>query len=357
MAEAPDLLPDQEPGCPHPRETFALYGHQEAEHALATALAGPRMHHAWIIAGPKGCGKATLAYRVARRALGAAPLDPATLATSPDDPVCRKIGNGAHPDVRTATRWHVGENKIGASIAVDTIRSLTSFFELCADDAGGRRVAIIDAADEMNPNAANALLKTLEEPPPGALILLVTHAPGRLLPTIKSRCRRIDLKPLDDAILSQATKITDDTLIGLARGAPGRALALGSLGAGGQYRALSTWLSMLPKASRKGAQQLAASAGTVEKFKLFADILADWLARAARAGTGLAISEIEPGESLIMARLAQAAGPEACGKLWTGIQQVRGQVEGINLDPTAAVLHTLNLVAAGLAGNATTHTQ
>ena len=348
MAEAVDL-PDQEPGCPHPREVFGLIGHEAAERSLARALDGPRMHHAWIIAGARGTGKATLAYRLARRALGARPLSDGTLATDPDDPVCRKIAQGAHLDLRTATRLNVGENKVGASIAVDTIRTLTGFFGLSADGGSGRRVAIIDAADEMNANAANALLKTLEEPPPGALLVLVTHAPGRLLPTIRSRCRRVDLGPVEADILSAATGISDPALLGLARGAPGRAIALRGAGAASLYRDLSAWLSMLPKPSRKGAQQLAATAGKVETFKLFADMLCDWLARAARAGTGMAIGEIEPGESLIMARLAAQAGPEACGRLWAEVQHLRAQVEGINLEPGAAVLHGLNRVAAVLA--------
>lgn len=341
-------LPDQEPGCPHPRAVFSLIGHAMAERALARALDGPRMHHGWIIAGPRGTGKATLAYRLARRALGARALVPDTLASDPDDPVCRKIAQGAHPDLRTATRWHVGDNKIGATIAVDTIRTLTGFFGLSADAAGGRRVAIIDAADEMNANAANALLKTLEEPPAGALLLLVTHAPGRLLPTIRSRCRRIDLGRVDDASLIAGTGISDPAILGLARGAPGRAIALRGAGAAGLYRELSAWLSMLPKPSRKAALQLAAAAGKVETFKLFSEMLGDWLARAGRAGTGLAIDEIEAGESLIMARLAAQAAPDACGRLWSEIQRLRAQVEAINLEPGAAVLHGLNLVATGL---------
>lgn len=340
-------LPDQAAGCAHPRDVFSLIGHKAIDQQLRESLGGPRMHHAWIIAGPRGIGKATMAYRLARLALGATPLDKYSLACSGDDPVARKIAQGAHPDLRTATRYNVEAGKAGQAIAVDTIRALTSFFELSADDRSGRRVAIIDAADEMNANAANALLKTLEEPPAGALLLLVTHAPGKLLPTIRSRCRRIDLAPVSDGDLQAGTGISDRALITMADGAPGRALALKSAGAADLYRDLSAWLARLPNAPASGIQKLAARAGSTATFPLFADLLADWLARAARAGAGLEIREIEAGESLIMARIAGGAGGEACARLWSDLQRLRGQVEGVNLDPAAAANHMLNQLHTG----------
>jgi DNA polymerase-3 subunit delta' len=173
--------PDQEPGSPHPRAVFKLFGHEAAEAELAASLLGGRSHHAWLITGPKGVGKATLAYRFARRLLGAAHEATSPLASAPDDPVSRKIAQGSHADLRTATRLDPEKGEIKRDVTVAAIRDLTQFFTMTADGAGGARVGIVDCADDMSSNAANALLKTLEEPPPGGTLILLAHAPGRLL--------------------------------------------------------------------------------------------------------------------------------------------------------------------------------
>jgi DNA polymerase-3 subunit delta' len=175
---------------PHPRDVFAIDGVEAAELAFLDALDRGRLHHAWLLTGPEGVGKATLAYRMARRLLGARP-DPAfgALGSAPTDFVSRQVAARSHPDLMVLERA-TDDGKARKSIPVDEARLLPAFFAN-SPAVSPYRVAIIDAADDLNVNAANAVLKTLEEPPARGVILLVSHSPGRLLPTIRSRCRRL----------------------------------------------------------------------------------------------------------------------------------------------------------------------
>src|ERR1700677_2098107 len=188
----------------HPRETTALSGHREAELALLNAYRSGRIPHAWLIGGPLGIGKATLAYRMARfvlahRNAGAAGVQRAeTLQLDPADPVARHVAAGAHGSLLTLQRTLNDKGVLRTVITVDETRETISFFGSTAA-AEGWRVCIVDTVDELNPNAANALLKILEEPPRQSLFLLVSHSPGRVLPPILSRCRRLPLRPLSNA--------------------------------------------------------------------------------------------------------------------------------------------------------------
>lgn len=177
---------------PHPRDVFDYKDGSGAEQAFLDAQARGRLHHAWLLCGPEGVGKATFAYRAARRLLGAAP-DPARglLGAAPNDPVCRQVASQSHPDLLVLERA-VEDGKTKKFIAVDDARRMPEFFSK-APGSAPFRVAIIDSVDEMNINAANAVLKTLEEPPERGVIFLVSHAPGKLLPTIRSRCRRLKI--------------------------------------------------------------------------------------------------------------------------------------------------------------------
>lgn len=192
---------DRLEGAPHPREREVLVGHREAEQALLEAYLGPRMHHAWLITGPEGIGKATLAYRFARFILAhpdprLVPAGKADLAVPNENPVARRIIAGSHPDLLAIRRIaEAGKDRIPQDISVNAVRQLVPFFGATAGE-GGWRIAVVDAADELNRSSANALLKLLEEPPARALFLIVAHMPGRLLPTIRSRCRMLALKPL-----------------------------------------------------------------------------------------------------------------------------------------------------------------
>lgn len=198
--------PDEWP--PAPRKNRKLSGHETAEQTLLGAWNSGRMPHAWLISGPRGVGKATLAYRVARfvlaEAAGAAggglfgETAPDGLAVAADHPVARRVDSGGHSDLLTVTRSPDPKSgKLRSGIVVDDVRRLGSFLALTTGE-GSWRVVIVDAADELNRSAANALLKRLEEPPARTLFLLVAHMPGRLLPTIRSRCRALALAPLPE---------------------------------------------------------------------------------------------------------------------------------------------------------------
>lgn len=217
---------------PHPNASFDLLGHEAAEEAFEDSRARGRLHHAWLLTGPEGVGKATFAYRAARRLLGAPP-DPrhGLLGADPQGAVARQIIAHAHPDLLVLER--IGEDgKPRKVIPVDEARKLSEFFSKSPATAP-HRVAIIDAADDLNVNAANAVLKTLEEPPERGVLLLVSHSPGRLLATIRSRCRRLAFQPMaeDDAVafVRARTDVNEEEAIRLARmagGAPGRAWTL-----------------------------------------------------------------------------------------------------------------------------------
>jgi DNA polymerase-3 subunit delta' len=213
----------------HPRDVFELIGHEAAEAAFEASRQRGRLHHAWLLTGPEGVGKATFAYRAARRLLGApADLAYGVLGANPDHPVSRQIIARSHPDILVIER--VGEDgKPRKVIPVDEARRLAEFFSKSPASAP-HRVAIVDAADDLNINAANALLKTLEEPPERGVLLMVSHSPGRLLPTIRSRCRRLAFQPLEIEAAADFVRAREDVteeaalrLAKMAGGAPGRA--------------------------------------------------------------------------------------------------------------------------------------
>ena len=209
--EAPPESDRFEP-APHPRDTSALFGHRKAEAELLQAYQANRLPQAFILGGPVGIGKATLAWRLAR--FLAAHPDPASpevlhahdLGVDPAHPVARKISSMAFGDLALLRRgWNEKTKKFFTRIAVEDVRKMLRLFEQAAA-GGGWRMAIVDFADDLNASGANALLKMIEEPPPRSLFLLVAHQPGRLLPTIHSRCRRVMLQPLGDDDLRAATR-------------------------------------------------------------------------------------------------------------------------------------------------------
>ena len=254
----------------HPRYTSDLTGHEEAQEALATAIESGRLAHAWLLSGPRGIGKATLAYWFARQVLaiggngagqggllgdtGAPPG--AGRAEDPQSDVFRRVASGGHAGLRVLEREPDPKSKVGRirdTIVVDQVRRLIPFFGT-TEAAGGYRVALVDAADELNINGQNALLKLLEEPPHKALIILVSHSPGRLLPTVRSRCRKMALAPLsaDVAATILSRRLMDVSaedqaaLARLAEGSPGRALALANAGGIDLYREMMDLLTPLP---------------------------------------------------------------------------------------------------------------
>jgi DNA polymerase III subunit delta' len=199
----------------HPRETAELLGHREAETALLAAYRSGRIPHAWLIGGAQGIGKATLAYRMARFVLthrhpqAAAVQRAQTLAVDPNDHVARQVAAGAHGGLLVLERGLNDRGVLRTVITVDETRETISFFGSTAA-VEGWRVCIVDTVDELNPNAANALLKILEEPPQQSLFLLVSHAPARVLPTILSRCRKLPLRPLVTGDVVRAAALAAD---------------------------------------------------------------------------------------------------------------------------------------------------
>jgi DNA polymerase-3 subunit delta' len=317
----------------HPREVFDLIGHETAEAAFEASRQRGRLHHAWLLTGPEGVGKATFAYRAARRLLGA-PADPAhgVLGANPDHPVSRQIIARSHPDILVIER--VGEDgKPRKVIPVDDARRLAEFFSKSPASAP-HRVAIVDAADDLNINAANALLKTLEEPPERGILLMISHSPGRLLPTIRSRCRRLAFQPLETEAAADFVRTREDVteeaalrLAKMAGGAPGRAWTLAAGKALDMDDAARALLADLPKVDEAMALSLADRFRGGEgqaQFNLLFDRLAERVHgfTVDRAGQGIGAGD----------RWAQA---------WETLQRLPREVEALNLDRTDALFTAL----------------
>src|SRR4051812_30844084 len=220
----------------HDRVT-PLFGHDSAVAAFRDALDSGRLHHAWLITGPEGVGKALFAAKAALRVLaqGQGRVDSLGLDVPDDHPAARLVAAGSHPDLMRLERLpreNSATGELARSISVDQVRSLQRLFNTTAS-LSPWRVVIVDSIDDLERNAANALLKNLEEPPPTSLFLLVSHAPERLLPTIRSRCRPLRLSALDGdamtsalrAALPEADEREIAELAEAGQGSPGRALA------------------------------------------------------------------------------------------------------------------------------------
>lgn len=207
--EAEPTPPDRLEGFPHPREVTALYGHEAAQRTFLEAFSHERLHHAWLLSGPEGIGKSTLAYRIAAYVLSHGVRDrdgalPVCLRVDPDQLDVQLVAGGSHPNMLVLRRmWNEKSKQFFSSILIDDVRELQRFLGTTAGK-GRWRVVIIDTADDLNVSAANALLKMLEEPPIYCLFLLISSQPGRLPVTIRSRCRKLRLEPLADEHLQQA---------------------------------------------------------------------------------------------------------------------------------------------------------
>jgi DNA polymerase-3 subunit delta' len=249
-----------------PRTATSLFGHEAAEAALMRDLAAGKLAHGWIISGPQGIGKATFAYRFARALLAGE----GTMAIDADHAVFKRVAAQSHADLLVLEQAYDAKKEEHArEISVEQARGIGQFLSLTPGESQWR-IVIIDAADALNANAANAILKLLEEPPPQAVLLLVSHNPGKLLPTIRSRCRMLRLAPLQPPDFMKvmrhiASGLEDEqceTLAGLAHHSPGVALKLYGQGALEMYDQLIALMASLPQLDHKKIHALGERIGS-----------------------------------------------------------------------------------------------
>ena len=356
----PDEIPepDRIEGAPHPRETVELFGQDEAAATFLDAFNQGRMHHSWLITGPKGVGKATLAWNIARFLLDsdtntgmfAAPAKD-SLQISPDNPVFRRVAALAEPGVFLCRRpWDEKAKRLKKAITVEEVRKLKSFFTLSSSD-GGWRIAIVDAADEMNTSAENALLKVLEEPPAKTIILLISHQPAKLLPTIRSRCRELRCTALAPEALDNAMTqagFSDvpniSALSALSGGSAGEAIDLLANDGLETYENIISLLATAPRMNRPRIIMLAekcAGKGSENHYDMTVRLLLIALSRLALGGARGGRDDTIQGEAELSARLSANAYQ---AREWANlVQELTGRIthaRAVNLDPAQVILDT-----------------
>ena len=339
---SPARISEDEP--PHPHETSVLFGHAEAEQTLLAAYRGGRIPHAWLIGGESGIGKATLAFRMARFVL--AYPDPAmpavqkakSLAVPADHPVTRHVAGQAHSDLLILERViNEKTGKLYTVIRVEDVRRSVPFFGSTAGE-GGWRIAIVDSVDELNKESENALLKVLEEPPPRALLLLVSNAPGRVLPTIRSRCRMLMLRPLaaEDVARAAAAALGESEVTPEIRaaakaadGSVGRALMFLEGNALELRQKLIDMLDRLPELDPRGLHAIGDGIAGTEAATLaaFMDTINAWLSSRLRNG---------PQEGRRLARVAE---------VWEKVNRAGREADAYNLDRKPFVFSVFGLLA------------
>ena len=336
---------DSESSILLPRETSSLFGHQEAEATLLNAYRGGRIPHAWLIGGGQSIGKATLAYRMAKFVLTYA--DPTssdvknakTLVVDPDHPVARQVAAGSHGGVLTLERTLNDKGVMGTVISVNQARETLPFFGSTAA-VEGWRVCVVDTVEELNANAANALLKVLEEPPARALFFLVSHMPARVLATIQSRCRKLPLRPLgtDDVVRAVASAADLDPgdqalreAAKLSEGSVARALTLLDGDSLGLHQRTLDLLNALPHVDPRALHTLGDALGLNDRVSLraFIDTVDRWLTAHLR----------EPGTEGNLPRLARFA------EVWEKINSAAREVESFNLERKPLVFSVFGMLA------------
>ena len=311
-------------------------GHEAAEATLFAEARAHRLHHAWLIAGPQGIGKATLAFRFARWLLAGCPGT--GLAVADTDPVSRRVAAGTHADLLAIGRsFDEKRQRHRTEIVADDVRPIGDFLRRTAAE-GGWRVVILDDADLLNRHAANALLKILEEPPPRAVLVLVSSSPGRLLATLRSRCRMLRLAPLDptqmmlvlERLLPEEDEANRRVLAKLAHGAPGRAVALAAEDGVAMAGLVRTLLD--GRGSGVGDYELAERILRKEQgFATFLTLLADGISERVRDAARVGGSGPGSGTGWVTA--------------WQGLNQLRAETERFNLDKRQALLSSLSLLS------------
>lgn len=332
---------------PHPRETTVLFGHREADTALLNAYRSGRIPHAWLIGGAQGIGKATLAYRMARFVLAHGdPFSSAvqraeSLGVDPDNPVARHVASGAHGGLLVLERSVNERGVLRTVITVDETRETISFFGSTAA-VDGWRVCIVDTVDELNANAANALLKVLEEPPQKSLFLLLSHAPARVLATIQSRCRKLPLRSLgtDDVIRAAALatgRVADDGALAEAAAASEGSVAHALTLLGGDalklHQRTAALLKTLPGVDPRELHALGDALGISDRVALatFVDGVERWVAERLRSDATAANANLPR-----LARLAE---------VWEKIARAARDTQDYNLERKPLVFSVFSMLA------------
>ena len=341
--------------APAPWANPELIGHDGVERYLAGAVSDGTVGGAWLLGGMAGIGKATLAYRLAAFLLsngggGLFGETGAGLRVAPGDPVATRVSARAHGDLLTVEPGRDSRGRPRSDVVVDDVRRLAPFFHQSAANDGWR-IAIVDEADSMNVSAANAALKLVEEPPRRSLVILVAHVPGRLPATLRSRCRRLHLRPLPTgqvvALLERYLPgMAEEDRIPLARlseGSPGRAMAFAQFGGLELYRRITGLIAEAPNMDPAALHALADRLGGPDAdrtCRAALEFLAAWLARlvcGVAGGAGLA-EPVVVGEADVMARLAGRCELDRWCALWEKIVGLRDMVGSRNLDRKQAVL-------------------
>jgi DNA polymerase-3 subunit delta' len=335
-----------------PRENPELRGHEIVERELRRLAELGRMPHALLLTGPRGVGKATLAFRLARFLL-AQPSERAEsgLVIAPEIGAFRRVASGGHADLLTVERaYDPRRRRLRSEILVEDVRQVAGFLRLTAAE-GGWRIVIIDGAEEMNRNAANALLKILEEPPRRALLLLVSHSPGLLLPTIRSRCHRRTLAVLPQPLVLELLRqyrpelanSEAEALARLAEGSIGRAIELADAGGLALYRSILDMLAQIPRLDVAGLHGFAdklARADADDAYRASEELLPQFLARMVVefARGALDRDDLLPEEREVMRRLTARADPPRWAALRDEIERNFASTDELNLDRKQAIL-------------------
>lgn len=339
-----------------PRANPELFGQDQAVSLLHGSWRSGRAPHAWLLFGRHGIGKATLAFRFGRALLAGAGIADSTLSVPPDHPVFRLVAGGAHPDLRVIEAPRDARSgRLKGEIPVDLIRQASAAMHTTAAQ-GGHRVVIVDGAELLNRNAANALLKPLEEPPPDTTLILVTHHLARVLPTLRSRCAKLRLDRLPDQVVEQILarqgsplELAERTALArMARGSAGFALELVASDSLALYRKLVHGLSA-EQADRLALQALAsdlARHADAEGLPAVMALIQELLGRALRIGLGRPEAPVFADEAEALARMVARRPLDRWAGLWEKIGRLSARADAVNLDRSQVLWQILDLLAS-----------